>query len=247
MMTTIVIWIALSFIAGVIAANKGRSAVGFFALSFFLSPLIGILAAAVAAPKGEKLDEEKIASGESRKCPYCAELVKRDAKVCRYCHADLAEADRQERLKAAELRMSKEESAAGTQLPEHFERNVALAVFGVMVLVGSLFAISGIARFTPEYASNIASMPAVVADVVASEIPADDESILLTVVEDNTGPAGRELDPGETMAVQSLVGVQADGAIGPKTMEAVKAWNEANGIDHPYISEYMIDTAMASM
>jgi len=40
-----VCWIALCFLAGWIAAQKGRSGAGFFFLSLFLSPLIGILAA----------------------------------------------------------------------------------------------------------------------------------------------------------------------------------------------------------
>ena len=46
-MEIIIIWFGLSVIAGVIASNKGRSGIGFFTLAMFLSPLIGILAAAI--------------------------------------------------------------------------------------------------------------------------------------------------------------------------------------------------------
>jgi hypothetical protein len=30
-----------------------------------------------------------MATGDLRKCPQCAELVKREAKICRFCHSAL--------------------------------------------------------------------------------------------------------------------------------------------------------------
>ena len=46
-MEIVIVWIIFSGIAALIAGNKGRSAVGFFFLSMLLSPLIGIIIAAV--------------------------------------------------------------------------------------------------------------------------------------------------------------------------------------------------------
>jgi hypothetical protein len=37
---------------------------------------------------------------ESKKCPFCAELVKKEAKVCKHCGRDLPGAETQERLEA---------------------------------------------------------------------------------------------------------------------------------------------------
>ncbi len=37
----IVLWIGLSIVAGVVASSKGRSGIGIFFLSLFLSPLFG--------------------------------------------------------------------------------------------------------------------------------------------------------------------------------------------------------------
>lgn len=82
-------WLALSFIAGIIAGKKGRSAVGFFFLSVFLSPLIGILAAAGARRNDRAIDEAKIESGEFKKCPYCAESVRHEAVKCKHCGSDI--------------------------------------------------------------------------------------------------------------------------------------------------------------
>lgn len=76
-------------IAGAIASRKGRRAVTYFLLSMLLTPLIGILLALVARPDTQKVEQEKIASGQGRKCPFCAEVVKAEATICRFCAKEL--------------------------------------------------------------------------------------------------------------------------------------------------------------
>lgn len=79
-MEIFIVFVALSIIAGVIASKKGRSGFGFFLLSLLLTPLVGILASLVASPK---------MAIAGKKCPFCAEIVKSEAKVCKHCGRDL--------------------------------------------------------------------------------------------------------------------------------------------------------------
>jgi len=86
----IVLWIALSILIGAYANTKGRSAIAYFILSLILSPVIGVFLAISAEPDFNKIEKRATSAGKYRKCPYCAELVKKEAKICKHCGKEVA-------------------------------------------------------------------------------------------------------------------------------------------------------------
>ena len=87
---SIIFWFIFSILVGAFADSKGRSGIGFFILSLLLSPLIGFLVALVSPTNIESLENQAIESGDMKKCPFCAEVIRREALVCRYCNKEVA-------------------------------------------------------------------------------------------------------------------------------------------------------------
>ena len=81
-------WIILSILCGIYASGKGKSGFGYFLLSVLLSPLIGFIAALISKEDTAKIEKKEMSLGVKRKCPFCAELVKSEAIVCKHCSKD---------------------------------------------------------------------------------------------------------------------------------------------------------------
>jgi hypothetical protein len=70
------LWVLLALAVGIIAAREfGRSGVGWFLLALFLTPLAGLLLF-LLPPRRQP-------------CPFCAELIRPSAGVCRFCGRSL--------------------------------------------------------------------------------------------------------------------------------------------------------------
>lgn len=78
-------WLIGSLAVGIWSDKKGFGLIQGFGLALLLSPLLGAVIVAVRNPKREVVESHQIASGEMKRCPACSELIRPQAKKCRFC------------------------------------------------------------------------------------------------------------------------------------------------------------------
>lgn len=79
-------WVLFAVVVAIIARNRRRDPVGWFILSVVISPLLSLILVLALGPpalpsvrRGGKMTEAE------KSCPRCAEMVRANAVICRFC------------------------------------------------------------------------------------------------------------------------------------------------------------------
>ena len=139
-MGLILLWVVMGIVVALIANAKGRDPGLWFLYGAAIWP-IALVHILVAAPNQQQVEALALRRGDSKKCPFCAELIKVEAKKCRFCGSILDEPTVPEPVSSPLTPPSAaSDTTSGPGAPVRF-----MVTFGVLAVV--IFAIVGLAVF----------------------------------------------------------------------------------------------------
>lgn len=84
-----VIYLALAVAVGYWNYTRGNSFILGLIIALIATPILAAIFVAITKKNPAKLEKRTVKSGEMKKCPACAELVRADARKCRFCGTEI--------------------------------------------------------------------------------------------------------------------------------------------------------------
>ncbi len=79
--------VLIGIVPALIASRKGRSFIKWWIYGTLIF-IVALIHALVVKPDIESIDRKKAEKG-FRKCPFCAEWIRNEAKICHYCNREI--------------------------------------------------------------------------------------------------------------------------------------------------------------
>ena len=172
-MEILIVWVGLTIVIGVLANSRGRSGFGWFLLSWIITPLIaGLLALVLPNLRLRQVQETE--RRQSKTCPYCAELIKAEAVVCKHCGKDVP-ANKTIGIVAPSLSAKTICSVPPSSRPVTAGFIVIAVALGGGILVS--WGLASLKAVTPKKPSEPGRVDPVVADITAREIQQANASV----------------------------------------------------------------------
>lgn len=86
-MELLLFWFIGAIVVAIIANSKGRLPGPWFLYGFFLLPIAFVHILVISPTEIAEMARQKRAG--RRPCPFCAEMIRPEAKVCPHCQRDL--------------------------------------------------------------------------------------------------------------------------------------------------------------
>lgn len=80
-----IVWVLLCILIATWSSRWGYSGAAGFWGSFFCTPLLATLVLLIMGPDKKEIEKRRQVNEDLKKCPACAELIKKEAKKCRFC------------------------------------------------------------------------------------------------------------------------------------------------------------------